>query len=243
MPAMAPSPPLAIAMPMASDMGHLAQLRLWQLISPALPVGAYAYSQGLEYAVEAGWVGDEASAQKWIGGQLGNSLAWLDLPILLRLHAAWGDGDLATVQAWNLRLLAARETQELRAEDQQLGAALQRLLVDLKLPRVDGWSTLHTPTTFATMFALATSQWQVTAADAAQGYAWAWCENQIAAAIKLVPLGQTAGQRLLCALLPQIVAAAQHAATLEDAEIGASLPGVAVASALHESQYSRLFRS
>jgi urease accessory protein len=219
-----------------------ARLRLWQLISPTLPVGAYAYSQGLEHAVAVGWVSDENDAAQWITGLLQHSLSRVDAPLLARMHRCWRAGDGAGVTAWSRILIAARETAELRAEDRQMGAALARLLQDLDVPGAAPRSTEEAPP-FAAMFALGAAHWAIPERETVEGYLWAWTENQVAAAIKLVPLGQTAGQRLLLTAAPAVSAAAERALQLGDEDIGASASGLAIASALHETQYSRLFRS
>jgi urease accessory protein len=219
-----------------------ALLRLLQLASPALPVGAYAYSQGLEYAVEAAWVEDEAGTLRWIRGVLGDVLAWTDLPMLLRLHAAWSAGDVALAGDWNARLYALRETVELRAEDHQLGSALARVLHDLSISAAGDWLEAR-PACFATLFGLAAAEWGIAPREAMLGYAWAWVENQVAAAIKLVPLGQAAGQRVLSALQPALTDAVDVALAVGDEDVGRSMPGMVMASVKHARMYSRLFRS
>ena len=219
-----------------------AQFRLWQLISPALPVGAYAYSAGLEYAADCGWVTDEAAAQQWISGQLQHNLCTLDVALLARLYQAWQHHDHDTAANWNRFLLASRESQELRTEDIHLGAALAQLLPELGLEAARDWQTPR-PTAYATLFALAAAHWQIPLSATAQGYLWAWCENQVAAAIKLIPLGQTAGQRIMSHISQQLAQAVERGLTLCDDDIGAMAPAVAIASAKHETQYSRLFRS
>lgn len=216
--------------------------RLLQLCSPILPVGAYAYSQGLESAVEQGWVRDEISAGAWILGLLGHTVRRLDLPIFARLYRAWQAGDMSAVRRWNARLYAAREAAELQREDQQLGAALARLLSDLGLDEAASWRNAPR-VCFATLFGLAAVRWEIPLPEAATGYAWAWTENQVTAATRLIPLGQTASQRLLVAAGPVIAAVVADSLALIDEEIGAAAPGLALASALHETQYSRLFRS
>lgn len=216
--------------------------RLLQLCSPTLPVGAYAYSQGLESAVEQGWVQDEASAGAWILGLLDYTVRRLDLPVFARLYGAWQGGEADAVRRWNARLYASREAAELQREDQQLGAALARLLSDLGLDEAAPWRNAPR-VCFATLFSLAAAHWEIPLPEAATGYAWAWTENQVIAATRLIPLGQTASQRLLVAAGPAIAAAVNDGLTLPDAEIGAAAPGLALASALHETQYSRLFRS
>ncbi len=225
-----------------ADKFATAHLRLWQLISPALPVGAYAYSQAQEYAVHAGWVHDEASACDWIVGQLRHNLAGLDIPVFHRLYAAWSANDASLVNTWNEYLLVSRESAELRMEDQHLGAALTRVLENLDLMKNDA-PVVDGPVSFACRFAQACALWQIPLRDAAHGYLWSWCENQVAAAIKLIPLGQSAGQRILVQCADAIPAADRHGMALDDEDIGQLAPGMAIASALHETQYSRLFRS
>jgi urease accessory protein len=220
-------------------MTDISMLRLWQLISPALPVGAYAYSGGLESAVERGYVHDRASCLGWVMGILKESLTYVDLPMFVRLYQAWAEQDLGRIEALSQQLQAMRESQELLAEDRQMGAALRRLLIDLGVRQAEVPAT----PSFATMYALACLEWGVDCAAGAQGLGWSWTENQIAAAIKLVPLGQTDGQRLLGDLMPEVVAAVETALDLDDDEVGRSLPGLAILSAQHEEQYSRLFRS
>ncbi len=218
-----------------------ALLRLCHLVSPALPVGAYAYSQGLEYAVHAGWVHDETSTLEWLQGISGASVGTLDLPILLRLHRAWSIADLPGVRHWSAQLLAARETSELRAEELHLGGALARVLVELELSEAGEW--IEPAAAFATLFSLAAARWHIDARDAMSGYLWSWSENQVLAAVKLVPLGQSAGQRLLHRLTAAMPGIVERAQALGDEAIGVGTLSQALASALHESQYSRLFRS
>lgn len=214
--------------------------RLWQLLSPALPVGAYAWSQALEQAVDCGWVSDADSAGDWVGGQLEHVLAVTDLPLLARLHAAASAGDHDRLLALDQLLLALRESAELRAGERDLGASLSRLMTSLSVQPATAPPATQS---FVAAFALACVRWSITLDDALAGYAFAWCENQVTCAVRLVPLGQSDGQRLLLALGERIPALSARAATLADDDIGASAPGVALASARHETQYSRLFRS
>ena len=212
-------------------------VRLWQLISPTLPVGAYSYSQALEYVIHRRLVVDEAGVREWIDDLLRHGLARLDLPILLRVHSAWSSHDAAGVRRWSRELEARRETAELRFEDLAMGGALTQLLVSLDEP------VPERQLPFAAAFAVAAVDWGIAADDACAGYSWAWCEAQVAAAVKLVPLGHTAGQRILREVGAGIAAAVAAAAKLDDDDIGLGLPGLAIASALHETQYTRLFRS
>ncbi len=220
----------------------LSMLRLWQLISPALPVGAYAYSQGLEYALDAEWIADEDDVKQWILGQIKHSLCHLDIPVLKRLHQAWIDNDECAVKQWSQFLIASRESSELVAEDRQLGRALAILLTDLDIKQAKDY-TQSDSACFATLLALAAVEWKISVEEISYGYLWTWLENQVAAAIKLVPLGQTAGQRILLSISEDIPVAVEAGLKIEDEEIGMLAPAIGIASALHETQYSRLFRS
>jgi urease accessory protein len=221
-------------------------LRLLHLASPALPIGAFHFSQGLEYAVEVGWVRDEATAGEWIGGVAGASLATLDLPVLHRLHDAWQRADHAEVKRWNAFLIASRETQESRAEDRHLGAALLRVLAEFGLqtalfganPAKHVVGVSH-----ATAFSFACVEWGIDARSATQTFAWAWLENQVLAAVKLVPLGQSGGLRVIHTVVGTLTALCECAADLSDSDIGISTASNAIASGRHETQYTRLFRS
>ena len=179
-----------------APLADLSLLRVLQLASPTLPVGAYAQSQGLEWAVEAGWVTDEASLADWLAMQLTDSLALLDLPVLSRLHAAANNDDDGQLQRWSRYLLASRETRELVADDCERGKSLARMLSDLGVAAATPW-VQRVDTPFATLSAIAAVAWAIPAPAAASAYAWGWLENQVLAGVKLVPLGQLAGQRLL----------------------------------------------
>ncbi len=227
--------------------GLLPLLRLLQLASPALPVGAYTYSQGLEWAVESGAVRGEADAAAWIGALLELSLARFEAPLLARQLDAWAGGDDAEVARLNADFLASRETAELRAETVQMGWSLLRLLAELDaFAALPGWRTrllaVDTPA-FPTAWSAAAAAWQVPAAQALAAYLWAWAENQVMAAVKAVPLGQSAGQRLLATLGARIPALAEAALVLPEARWSNYTPGLALASSRHETQYTRLFRS
>ncbi len=221
---------------------NISMLHLWRSISPAFPIGAYAYSQGLESATNNQWVFDEHSAQLWIRGVLKFSVGKLDIPIFLRLMAAWQEKNTLQLEYWNDFLFASRESSELLEEDQQLGSALSRLLKNSEIPLQNIWDNTKI-SSFALMYSLFASHWQIADTDAAYGYCWSWCENQVTAAIKLIPLGQTAGQRILSQLIADIPLVVESAQSLADDDIGATLPGLGICSAQHETQYTRLFRS
>jgi urease accessory protein len=224
---------------MATD---LALLRLMQLASPSLPIGMYSYSQGMERAVADGWITAERQAGEWIGGILERCQARVDVPVLARLYDAWSTADTAAVERWSEVLHACRETAELRAEDRQTGQALARVLNGLGIDRAEAWNR-HPSATLATCFALAAVVWNIPRHQAAVGYLWSWLENQVLCAVKLVPLGQAAGQRLLLDLAGRIPGLADAALALGDKDIGGSAFSLALASSRHETQYSRLFRS
>ena len=221
---------------------ELTLLRVLQLASPTLPVGAYAYSQGLEWAVFAGWVDDETSLARWLGDQLRYSLSVVDLPIFARLYEAARRGDDTEQLSWSRHLVALRETRELVADDCDRGRALARLLRDLGVAAAGPW-VVRQDAPFAALTALAAVAWGIPSETAAYAYAWGWLENQVLVGVKLIPLGQVAGQRLLLELARDIPAACHRALALTDDEIGGMLPIVALASSLHETQYTRLFRS
>lgn len=223
----------------------LALARLLQLASPTLPVGAYSYSQGLEAAVEAGLVHNAASAGAWIGDVLRYAVARLEAPVWWRLHAAWSAGDLERVAHWNDIFRSTRESAELRAETLQMGYSLQQLLLEIgefdlpSLAQLRNFSDI----TFPAAFTLAVVKWGIPARSALIAYLWAWLENQVMAALKSVPLGQTEGQRLLLALAALLPGIVDGACALGDEDLCNFAPGFAILCSRHETQYSRLFRS
>jgi len=220
----------------------LAQLRLLHLVSPSLPTGAFAYSQGLEWAAETGWVTDAEGLADWLDGLLVTSLARVDVPILARLYAACEAGDPHRLAHWAQVLLASRETAELRAEERNRARALTALLPGLEIPVVKHWRP-GLETCQAAGFALATARWRIPLGEAALGYTWSWLENLALAGIKTIPLGQTAGQQVLYRLAAQIPAAVEQGLSLEDDGIGGCATALAIASSGHETQYTRIFRS
>jgi urease accessory protein len=220
----------------------VALTRLLQLVSPALPIGAFAYSQGLEQAVASGWVTDEATAAEWLLGLLHHGMGTLDLPVLERLIDAWRTDNRQRVDAWSAWLAACRPTRETRAEERQLGAALARALVAIGVRQAEGWEAAP-HVTHAAMFGLAAARYTIPTSAALAGYAFAWAEATTSAAVRLVPLGQSAGQRLLAVAGDEIPEVVEKARELADDELASTAPSQAIASALHEALYSRLFRS
>ena len=229
---------------MSNTDNNLSLLKLMQLSSPTLPVGAFAYSQGLESAIETGLITNKETLTLWLKDSLRLSLKNVDLPLFDRLYKSWesSDADTKTVLMWNQNLFAQRETKELRNEDHQLGLALARLLDDLGIEQAKVFRK-EKQLCFLTLFTLAAVKWNIELEQAANGFIWSWLDNQIAAAIKLVPLGQTDGQRVLSDLLPIIPEIVEQGLAVKDEDIGASLPMMAILSSQHETQYSRIFRS
>lgn len=215
-----------------------ALLRLIWLASPALPVGGFSYSEGLEAAVEAGLVRDERGAAAWLVDQLHLVLAESDLPVVAQAVAAVRAGDTARVDALDAWVRRTRETSEMRLQSEQMGRSMgdwQRSLGAEGVPPC--------PATYPVAFARAAAGLDAPARDVALAFAFGWAENMVQAAVKAVPLGQGAGQRILQRLAGEIPAAADRAIGLRDDERQAFAPRLAILSAQHETQYSRLFRS
>ncbi len=237
---------------------NLALIRLLQLASPTLPVGAYTYSQGLEWAVESGAIRNQADACRWIGDCLEYSLARGEAVYLAHMLAAWRAGDLPRLAELDAEFLATRETAELRAETLQMGHSLARLLNDLGLgAELAVHPTMSSPgpvgcaartddsteISFPLAWSHAAAAWYIPTEDALAAYLWAWLENQVMAALKAVPLGQTAGQRLLLQLGEKLPELARRAALTPLEDTRNFLPACAIAGSLHETQYTRIFRS
>jgi urease accessory protein len=221
-------------------------VRLLQLTSPALPVGAYTYSQGLEWAVESGRIRNEEDAGNWVADLLTHSIGRYEAPMLVHLMHYWSRSEIVPVQRLNADFLASRESAELRAETLQMGFSLKRLLADLRDPaldpmreRIQDWPEIAFPTVWSGLAAT----WRVEPLAAVSGYLWSWAENQVMAALKAVPLGQAAGQRVLAEIGLRIPAVAQTALNRPETDWSNFAPAFALCSVQHETQYSRLFRS
>jgi urease accessory protein len=219
-------------------------LGLMWLASPALPVGGFSYSEGLESAVDAGVVHDGASAGDWLADQLHLSLARADLPLLAAAHAAWVAHDAARVAELNTWMLATRETAELRAQNEQMGRSMLEWLRQRgDDARVTTLAALQPAPAWPIAFALAAVQTGAAEREALLAFGFSWAENQVQAALKAVPLGQSAGQRILARLAQDLPAAVDAALAVGDDARQAFTPMLAIRSAQHETQYSRLFRS
>ncbi|MFM2482078.1 urease accessory protein UreF [Celerinatantimonas sp. YJH-8] len=225
---------------MATTLTDLSLLRLMHLSSAALPVGGYSFSQGLEFSIDQGTLTTPEQIADWLSAQLRYSLAYIDLPLLERVYQALSDDDLGALRRYNDWLLACRESFELHQADTAMGAALARLLPNfgIELPDFD-----NPQLSYVSLYALAAWHWQIPYPQCATGFLSAWLENQVAAATKLVPLGQTQAQKLIHQLQPQLIQTIAFATQLDETQIGMGLPMFGILSAHHETQYSRLFRS
>ncbi|MBU0919793.1 urease accessory protein UreF [Stutzerimonas kunmingensis] len=218
---------------------------LLRLASPQLPIGGYSYSQGLEMAVENGWVNDSDSARRWLEDQLLLNLARFEAPLLLAHCEAAAQDDWPRLLQLAAEHRASRETRELQLESRQMGYSLAQLLdglPELDQPARDCLAAADEPG-LALAWALAARAWQITPADAVTAWLWGWLENQLAVLMKTLPLGQQAAQRLTSQLLPVLSQAQRDASELPEAAWGSAPLGLVLTSMAHERQYSRLFRS
>ncbi|NEO26917.1 MAG: urease accessory protein UreF [Kamptonema sp. SIO4C4] len=221
----------------------LALLRLLQLASPALPVGAYSYSEGLESLVEQKKLDNLQTLCSWLERELCYGAIRLETALLLRAYHTTQDKDWATLSRWNAWLSATRETQELREQSWQMGSALLRLLVGLESQFSPIVAAVGRPCNFAIAFGLAAATWNIPPQETVAAYLHSWASNLMNAGVKLIPLGQTAGQQGLSELYPVILQATETILQLEDEDLESCGWGLALASISHETQYSRLFRS
>ncbi|MGB0954635.1 MAG: urease accessory protein UreF [Panacagrimonas sp.] len=212
---------------------------LLQLASPLLPVGAFSYSQGLESAIDSDLVKDETSMRRWLVHGLRDVLARYEAPVWVRLYRAIQRQDQVAFAGWNEEFLASRESLELRAETAQMGFSLGRLLGSLQHALPLPLTSLSYPAAHA----FTCHCWDIKAEDGLGVYLYGWCENQVSCALKAIPIGQTAGQRLLIQTRPILAEAIETAMNLTDDDLNSQNPMLAILASQHESQYSRLFRS
>lgn len=221
-------------------------LQLMWLASPALPVGGFSYSEVLEAAVERGLVGNESDTRAWLLDQLHLALSRSDLAVLARAYPAWDAHDRDTLAELNAWVIRTREASELRQQTCQMGRSLVEWLKNRGAPEDARLATLKAfapAPTWPLAFALAAWQSGAPVRESMLCFAFGWAENMVQAALKSVPLGQAAGQRVLAALTHEIPSAVDHAARLTDESRQAFTPALAILSGQHEVQYSRLFRS
>lgn len=219
-------------------------MQLMWLASPALPIGGFSYSECLEAAVDTDRAATEGDACVWLVDQLHLSLSRSDLPAVAQAVTAWRADDHARIATLNAWVLQTRESSELRQQTEQMGRSLLDWLRNhtTATPAQIAILAAQLPT-YPIAFALAASATQAPLRDCLLAYAFGWAENMTQAAIKSVPLGQSAGQRILSALAADIPAAIDHALAVTDDSRQAFSPMLAILSSQHEVQYSRLFRS
>ena len=218
-------------------------LHLLQLVSPALPVGAYSYSEGLETLVELEIINDVESLKHWLTQELRYGAIRLEAAVMLRAYHALKAEDKPSITYWNNWLSATRDTEELRAQSQQMGGSLIRLLQELQPQIIPIIKALDKPYNYAIAFGIAAVNWEIDPTAALLGYLHSWVSNLITGGIKLIPLGQTAGQLLLLELQELISSATVEIMNLHDDELSCCSWGLSLASMGHEQQYTRLFRS
>ncbi|NEQ95849.1 MAG: urease accessory protein UreF [Cyanothece sp. SIO2G6] len=225
-----------------------ALLHLLQLASSSLPVGAYSYSEGLETLVHEGRISTLTELADWLQQELRYGPIGVELTIMVRVHAAMETGDIEAIAHHNHWLSALRDTEEIREQNWQMGQTLSRLLQKLEPDLTQTLENVGLPCNFAIAFSIAAAQWQISPEAMALGYLQSWLTNLINAGIKLIPLGQTAGQTLLLQLYPDLKNTAAKAigaamATADQDSLFICNWGMALASMNHETLYSRLFRS
>jgi len=221
-------------------MNSSALLRILQLSSPSLPIGAYAYSQGVEPAVHTKLIQNDTEALAWLKLVLNENVALNDMSIIVHAYQAWKKEDKAVLHELSVLSSGIRETAELKQEDKHLALALMRLAEPLEVPFPEAFDRLNS---YPMVYARFCQYWKIPLQEALTAFAWSWVENQVAAMIKLVPLGQTQGQKMMLAMDEFILQSVERATSNPYEGIGASLPNLAILSSQHESQYSRLFRS
>ncbi|WP_115071354.1 urease accessory protein UreF [Synechococcus sp. UW179B] len=222
----------------------MTSLALLQLVSPALPVGAFSYSEGLEVLIQNGSLIDELDLQHWIEAELQRGALRLEAAALNPLRVQlqrWEQersempSELMSLDGW---LLALRESAEVRAQQGQMGGSLLQLMVDLGHP-------LPQPVVLAwpAAWAWAALSLKISELEMVEGYLYGWVANQLSAAVRLVPLGPTTAQRIQQQLLPMI---REKASVLKDQDpytLWCGGAGAGLAQLAHAELYSRLFRS
>jgi urease accessory protein len=224
-------------------MNHEPLLKLLQLASPALPVGAYSYSEGLETLVENGTIFNAESLEQWLLHSLQFGAIRLEAGVMIRAFKAIEIEDLDALKYWNAWATATKETEEIRQQSHQMGSALKRLLITLNPHLKTPFKVCENECNFAVAFGIAAQFWQIELQAALLGYLQSWAANLMGAGVKLIPLGQTAGQQLLLNLSENLIISAQEILQLTDDDLSGCTWGLSLASMQHESLYSRLFRS
>jgi len=224
---------------------RLAQTRLLQLASQAFPIGGYSHSLGLESAIESRWVRDEASLLQWITDVMSYSIATYEIPSLDAMRTAWAAHDVAALSLLNEEFLATRESAELRAATVQMGysmVALLAVLPDVPSELIGSLRSIREPS-LPCVWSGAAGVWSIDPLDSITAYLWSWAENQVLVAMKAVPIGQSAGQRVLLRVGECIAERVARGGAADAAMPSNFAPGLAILCSQHETQYTRLFRS
>ncbi len=224
-------------------MNASALLSLLQLVSPALPVGAYSYSEGLESLIDRGIIKNQEQLENWLTQELKTGSIRVETAVLLRAYHASLDQNIERLTYWNRWLSATRESLELRQQSWQMGQSLSKLLLDLVPETNTLFSQINQPCNYAIAFGIGAAYWQIEASTMVLGYLSGWSSNLISAGVRLVPLGQTMGQRITLNLHPHLLQATDEILTLSDDDLNSCSWGLGLASMHHEVQYTRLFRS
>ena len=218
----------------------VASARLLQLASQSLPTGGFAYSGGMEAVLELGWATDAESCTRFLLGLARATLGGLEVPLVVRMYDAWAAADAAQARLWSQHLLASRESRELREQDGQMGRALRRVLVEIcEFSGGEAWA----PLTYAEALARAAHLFGLGREDVALVAAYSWLEQHVLATCRLLPLGPVASQKMMTKLLSEVDHLIEQGLATRDEEMGASCPRLGIASAHHETQYTRIFRS
>ncbi|MBZ8179970.1 urease accessory protein UreF [Oscillatoria salina] len=224
-------------------LNHTALLNLLQLASSTLPVGSYSYSEGLEALVDSEIINNQDQFYLWLENELTYGAIRIETAVMLRSYDCLSKSDLTGLNSWNGWLSAARETKELRQQSWQMGQSLLELLISLQPSLQFLKDVIEDECNYAIAFGIAASYWQINVEATTIGYLYSWLNNTINSGVKLIPLGQTTGQKLLFKLRPLIVKITEEIFALSDEELASCSWGLALASMEHETQYSRLFRS
>jgi urease accessory protein len=222
---------------------HRQLLRLLQLASPLLPVGGYSYSEGLESAIAQELIHDRVTLQAWIERELQTGAIQIETAMMDRAYLAGMQSHHEGLHYWNQWLSAARETEELRHQSWQMGGSLAKLAIELTPELTELLVAIGSPCNYAIAFGVIAQHWQIDRQMAISAYLQSWATNQIGAGIKLIPLGQTAGQQIVWQLQERIALLSELIPTLADDDLYACSWGLSLASMQHETLYSRLFRS
>jgi urease accessory protein len=218
-------------------------LALLQFVSPALPVGAYSYSEGVETLVQSGKIKDLMTLELWLQQELKYGAIAVEAAVLLRAYVAVERGQFDRLAYWNQWLSAFRETEEMREQSWQMGRSLARLLLDLQPSLQPTFAACGEVCNFTIAFAIAAHHWQMEPQTAVLGYLYSWAANLANAGVRLIPLGQTQGQRLLLNLYPDLEETTITVMNNQDDDLKNCGWGLSIASMQHETLYSRLFRS